>query len=329
MNSTYNVRSAILFMVFNRPEQTARVFEEIRKVKPLRLYIAGDGAREDRPKEAEIVEEVRKIVLNKIDWKCDVHTLFRTKNLGCKLAVSTSIDWFFINEEEGIILEDDCLPSNYFFKFCDEMLEVYRSNKSIGMISGSNLIKNSTYIKSDYYYSKYVLIWGWASWRNRWSGEYDVDMKSWPTVKKTNSEWHYGDKSEVKSWSSIFDAVYNGQIDTWDYQWVFTNWINQRLNIVPRVNLISNIGFGSDATHTIRKTEVANLPRNTLNFPLKHPELISRNIELDHVFYKKHIYCHPIMKLIKNLYHNLKIKLFPLVIIIRKLNNKLIYKIKI
>jgi hypothetical protein len=319
MSNGYKVQSAVLFMVFNRPSPTAKVFEEIRKAKPSRLYIAADGPRVTRINEAEIVESVRAIILSNIDWDCEVKTLFRTQNLGCKVAISSSIEWFFLHEEEGIILEDDCLPSSSFFEFCDEMLRVYRDNKSIGMIAGSNLMGRSEELRSDYYFSKYVLIWGWASWRDRWIGTYDVDMKIWPTAKLSASDWLYGDNSEVVSWSATFEAVFKGQIDTWDYQWVFANWINKRLSVIPRVNLISNIGFGNGATHTTRKTEVANLARNILDFPIGHLEAVSRNVEADHIFYMRHIYCHPVVRCIKLFYHKLKKLLFPFVSKVKKL----------
>lgn len=324
MNIGYKVQSPVLFMVFNRPSPTARVFDEIRKAKPPRLYISADGPRVTRVGEAEIVEEVRAFILANIDWDCEVKTLFRTQNHGCKVAISSSIEWFFLHEEEGIILEDDCLPSSSFFEFCDEMLRVYRNNKSIGMIAGSNLMGMSEALRSDYYFSKYVLIWGWATWRDRWIGTYDVDMKCWPTARLSASDWLYGDIGEVENWRAIFEAVFNGSIDTWDYQWVFANWINKRLSVIPRVNLISNIGFGHGATHTTRKTKASNLPRNILDFPIRHPESVTRSVEADHAFYLRHIYCHPLIKFIKIIYHNFKRVFFPFASMVRQLKIKIL-----
>lgn len=159
---------AVLFIIFNRPETTQRVFEAIRLAKPSRLYVAADGARENKAGENELCEQTRKIIQN-IDWQCDVKTLFQKENLGCGKAVSKAISWFFENEEMGIILEDDCLPHPSFFKYCEELLEKYKNNEMIGIISGSNFQKSKKIGDCSYYFSDLINVWGWASWARNWN----------------------------------------------------------------------------------------------------------------------------------------------------------------
>ena len=260
----------ILFLVFNRPDFTRRVFERIRSVKPVKLFIAADGSREGVVSDKENCESVRAIV-KEIDWPSDVRTLFRAQNLGCKRAVSGAIDWFFENVEEGIILEDDCLPDMTFFRYCEELLAKYRYDTSVMVISGTNLQFGNKRTKYSYYFSKHLHVWGWASWRRAWK-YYDVNISLWPEIR--DGGWLYdlfGDKKKVEYWKRIFDRVYKGEIDTWDYQWGLACWIQAGSIILPNVNLISNIGFGQGATHTKSKHQVANLAVERMDFPIKHP----------------------------------------------------------
>lgn len=248
-------KTPVLFTIFNRPETTKKVFETIRKYKPQELYIAADGPRANKSGEEEKCEETRKIT-EKIDWPCKVNRLYRDKNLGCKYAVSGAIDWFFGNVEEGIILEDDCLPNQTFFSFCEKMLELYRSDKEVMCISGDNFLPKSIQKADGYYFSKYVHIWGWATWKRAWK-KYDVEMGDWPVIKKTKTlDKYFENFPEKLYWRIIFNASYNGKIDTWDYQFVYNVWKNNGLSMVPNVNLISNIGFTKDALHTKDKNSI-------------------------------------------------------------------------
>ena len=295
-----SINTAVLFLVFNRLDTTKEVFEAIRLVRPPRLYIAADGARTSREGEATTVQSVRDYVLNHIDWECEVKTLFREQNLGCKYAVSSAVAWFFENEEMGIILEDDCLPDPTFFNFCQELLERYRHDQRIGMISGDNFQFGSRRNNDSYYFSKYVHIWGWATWRDRWAGSYDVTMKKWPRI--CDEGWladMVGNVREAAYWRKIFERVHRGEIDTWDYQWVFANWVEGRMSILPAVNMITNIGFDGNATHTTGASELANLARNPIDFPLSHPPGIFKNIQADQ-FSEIKCFRVPLMKRIRN-----------------------------
>lgn len=265
-------KSPILFLIFNRPDTTARVFESIREAKPGKLYIAADGPRTSRAGEAELCEITRQIALN-VNWPCEVHTLLRTENLGCKKAVSGAIDWFFENEPEGIILEDDCLPAKDFFRFCDELLEKYRDNPKIGSISGDNFISSHWAPAESYYFSKFSHIWGWATWRRAWK-QYDVAMSSWPSKgsRFLRQGPFTGNGKAVTYWANIFNKVHKGAIDTWDYQWAFTCFENDWLSCIPKNNLVTNIGFGANATHTTSpESKLANLKTGSINFPLQDP----------------------------------------------------------
>lgn len=272
MNS-YKTKSPVLFLIFNRPDVTEQVFEQIKKMQPEKLYVAADGPRKDRLKEKELCSETRSII-KKIDWNCEVKTLFRDENLGCKYAVSSAINWFFENEEEGIVLEDDCLPSDDFFIFCDAMLEKYRYDTRIRHIGGSNLQMGNKHGEFSYYFSNLTHVWGWASWRRAWN-DYDVELSKYKDVDAENSfKLIFNDPIIVESWKFIFNKMLRNEIDTWDYQWTITNFFNNSLSIIPNVNLISNIGFGVNATHTMNANDTfSNLKIEKLE-EITHPILI-------------------------------------------------------
>jgi len=277
------LNTAALFLVFNRPDTTKQVFEAIRKAKPPRLYVAADGPRADNPGEAEKCEEARRIA-TQVDWDCDVKTLFRDKNLGCRVGVSSAIDWFFENEEEGIILEDDCLPSQSFFWFCEELLEKFRDDLRIQHVGGTNPF-DTELNTNQYYFSKFNRIWGWASWRRAWNN-YDVEIKMWPSIKKDYYHKRILGEALGSYYEKIWDAVYKGEINTWDYQWMLCRLL-QGLAIIPNVNLISNIGFGEDSTHTnSNNSKLSNLPRCEIIFPLQHKEYFVMDYEKDQYWEK-------------------------------------------
>ena len=274
------LKIAVLFLVFNRPDTTRQVFEAIRKVKPPRLYVAADGPREGKLDEIERVKEVRKIA-TAVDWPCEVKTLLRDKNLGCKRGVSSAITWFFEQEEQGIILEDDCLPHLDFFSFCENLLDRYFSDERIFAITGNNFQKGKQRGDASYYFSKYVHIWGWATWRRAWR-HYDVDINFWPKWKTSDAWTKYKfDKIERRYWQKIFDRCYSGQIDTWDYQWVASIWYKNGLTVTPNVNLVSNIGHQLDATHTRNKfSKHSKMPTMELSHII-HPKQVIIDKEAD------------------------------------------------
>jgi hypothetical protein len=240
---------AILFLIFNRPDTTSEVFEVIKRQKPEKLYVAADGPRGNIEGEAEKCKKVRESVLSGIDWNCEIKTLFRKENIGCGSAVSEAINWFFEQEEEGIILEDDCCPSDSFFSFCSELLEKYRHNQMIYSISGTSFVNANN--KASYYFSRHYEVWGWATWRRAWKN-YDYSMKEWPAYKESGKiQEVYRGKMFKKYWYLVLDGLFNLENKyTWDFQWMFTCWLYNGLTIHPNINLVSNIGFDDDATHT-------------------------------------------------------------------------------
>lgn len=278
----YSTKSPVLFIIFNRPETTQKVLESIRSAKPKRLYIAADGPRADKPDEAAICEETRKITEN-IDWDCEVFTLFRDTNLGCKDAVSSAIDWFFSKEEQGIILEDDCLPNADFFYFCDAMLEKYRDDTRIRHIGGSNLQHGKVWGQASYYFSNLTHVWGWASWRRVWD-DYDKELKNCNEAgAKSKLAELFSEPLIVETWARIFSEVKQGKYGTWDYQYALINMFHKGLSVIPNVNLISNIGFNEGATHTFDgDNPYADLPLQALEKPIRFPEMIAPNTAADY-----------------------------------------------
>jgi hypothetical protein len=283
----FKLQTAVLFLVFNRPDTTAQVFEAIRKARPPRLYVASDGARSNREGEAEKVAKVREIA-TAVDWPCEVKTLFRDQNLGCKQAVSSGITWFFEHEEEGIILEDDCLPHPNFFNFCETLLNKYKDDEKIFAITGNNFQSGQWRGDGSYYFSRYNHVWGWASWRRAWI-HYDGDLNFWPSWKNS-VDWtlKIPNKTERKYWTKIFDQMYACKIDTWDYPWTSSVWYHGGLTATPNVNLISNIGFGRDSTHTKSKNSPYAAMKTKALGQIIHPTEIKQNELADGYTFKHH-----------------------------------------
>ena len=274
------LKTPVAFMIFNRPETTARVFEAIRQARPRKLLVVADGPRPGRQEEAVKCEQARAII-SQVNWPCDVMTNFSEVNLGCKRRISSGLDWVFSTVEEAIVLEDDCLPHPSFFRFCEELLERYRDDDRIMMISGDNFQFENKRTEYSYYFSYHTHIWGWASWRRAWQ-YYDVDMKLWPLISAGN--WLDDFKIDMKMlrrWKDIYDKVYAGKIDTWDYQWTFACWVNNGLVVLPNHNLVANIGFGHDATHIVEDSILSNLPSEAMSFPLVHPPFLLRDTRAD------------------------------------------------
>ncbi len=285
-----NYNTPILIIVFNRPKETRQLISRLSELKPKRLYVACDGPRGAREGEQARVEEVRSLFEN-LSWDCEVVSLYRADNKGCKYGVAGAIDWFFSMVPEGIILEDDVIPSISFFRFCDEMLDRYRDEKRIFHIAGSNFLKESLFKNNDSYSfgGIYGSVWGWATWADRWAG-FDVEISEY-SGKRDDPEFQnsYGEKELMRHKIEELDFVVNG-LDTWDFQLNFARFLKLGLTIFPRKNLIRNIGFNADATHTKTKNDSRSmLVENQLDFPLVHPNIIERNARLEKVFYDQYV----------------------------------------
>lgn len=264
-----NKKTPVLFLIFNRPDNTRRISDAINAYQPEQLFIAADGPRADKPGEAELCALARAIA-TEISWKCEIKTLFRSQNLGCKEAVSNAITWFFDHVDEGIILEDDCLPDSSFFPFCAELLEKYRDNEQVMSISGSNLLGKSGNNQLQSYFRGHGGIWGWATWKRAWM-RYDITMKGWPQTKtKRKIRYAIGTREWYDTYYSMFESSYDGTLDTWDIQWFYSILINDGIAINPSVNLVKNIGFEAGTHTNSTDNPVASLPLYAISFPLKH-----------------------------------------------------------
>ena len=274
-----SLETPIAFCIFNRPDLTKRVFEAIARQRPRHLLVIGDGPRVDRPDEARQVAETRRVI-ERVDWDCDVRLQFSDTNLGCRRRIETGLTWAFDQHEELIILEDDCLPDDSFFHYCQTLLRKYRDDHRVMMISGDqfNPQPESPY---SYYFSKWAHIWGWASWRRAWN-LFDEGMTSWPEAKENQwLESMIDQPCELDHWTRICDQLYQGEIDTWDWPWMYSCWIQSGLTILPHVNLVTNIGFDERATHT-RDPESfqSRLPTGSI-LSLRHPPNVSRDCTAD------------------------------------------------
>ena len=241
------LKTPVILIVFNRPELTGKVFSRVAAARPERLLIVADGPRAGRVGERERCAEVRAIV-SAVDWPCRVETNFADANLGCRRRVISGLDWAFEQVEEAIILEDDILPDASFFPFCETMLERYRDDDRVAMVSGFNIgadtVESTLKPVESYYFSALTHIWGWATWRRAWR-HYDEHMTAWPEVRRVGGiDTVFSERSARRYWTPILDGMYRGTgPNTWDYQWMFANIAGGRLSVTPAVNLVENIGL--------------------------------------------------------------------------------------
>jgi hypothetical protein len=275
----------VALFIFNRPETTERVFEAIRNAQPQRLLIVADGPRAARAGEAERCEATRAIVA-RVDWRCEVTTHYSDLNLGCKRRIATGLQWVFEQAEEAIILEDDCLPAPSFFMFCQTLLERYRHDERIFLISGDNFLGKNGRDADSYFFSKYTMIWGWASWRRAFA-HYDPDMSSWPEYRDAGRLREVCDRrAERRFWERRFEQAYHGRIDTWDYQMLYACWHQRMLAIAPDKNMVSNIGFTPGGAHiALDDDATTSLPVSDI-WDVAHPARIEQDRAADDYVFK-------------------------------------------
>lgn len=275
----------ILLLAFNRPDLTARVFQRIREVRPKALFVAADGARPDRPDEAMLCDAARAVV-ERVDWPCNVQTLFQSEHKGCKRGVQSGISWFFENVESGIILEDDCVPAISFFGYCQELLQRFRNVDPVMMIAGTNRLREWKSREQSYHASYYGGVWGWATWRRAWM-HYDPAMARWERhADRELVRTLLGDEQQFRWRAAQFDAVHRGEVDTWDWAWVFARLVRGGVSLVPSRNLVANVGFDARATHTVNsRSRWADLPTFEMPLPLRHPATLEVDRHYDRTYY--------------------------------------------
>lgn len=308
----WKLRTPVVLIIFNRPDTTARVFAAIRQAQPPQLFVIADGPRAGKVGEDEKCAATRAVV-EQVDWECEVRTNFSAVNLGCGLRPASGISWVFEQVGQAIILEDDCLPHPTFFRFCEEMLAYYRDDERVMHISGTNFLSERQRTDYSYFFSRYPFCWGWATWQRAWQ-HFDYELHDWPLVR--DGGWLYdalGDASAARHWAGNFAEVHaEGKSHIWDFQWIFALWVHRGLSIIPQVNLVANIGFGQDATHThdladllaplsqpvtsaqngrwsqlyrqLTTSRYSNLLTKAIRFPLHHPPFIIPDRQADNYF---------------------------------------------
>jgi hypothetical protein len=283
----------VALLIFNRPDTTARVFEAIRQAKPPKLLVVADGPRPNKPDDIEKCKAARAIVEG-VDWDCEVLTNYSDVNLGVDERVPSGLNWVFNVVDKAIIFEDDCLPHPTFFPFCQELLNYYQHDERVFHISGNNFQFGNRRTEYSYYFSYYNLCWGWATWDRAWQ-HYDHNLTMWPDIRDKKYLKHILNKSRSYGfWTKLFDDMYYRRITYggWDYRWIFSSWSQNGLSVTPSINLVTNIGWRQDATHTFNpESHLSRVPVQRVNFPLKHPPYIMPNSQADDYTYEIYFHC--------------------------------------
>ncbi|TWU47568.1 hypothetical protein Poly51_53680 [Rubripirellula tenax] len=277
------MNAPVLLIVFNRPEHARIVAEAICKSDPPIVYIAADGPRPDVPDDPAKCKATREAV-ESVQWKCPVETSFQTNNLTCAAAVTHALNWFFDKNECGIVLEDDCLPDPSAFNYFGNLLDRFRDEDRVGCITGNNFQHGRKPCLESYYFSRYNHCWGWATWARQWS-LFDFNMNSSQSDSEIIKSMGCGDV-ERRYWQQQFARTRSGQINTWDYQWMWSLWHANKLTATPAVNLVENIGYGIGATHTYGKSP--GIHAEPMEFPLRHPDIFAASAQRDHYVAMNH-----------------------------------------
>jgi hypothetical protein len=282
------MRTPVLLLIYRRPELTEKLLAAVRQARPEVLLISADAPHPDRPGEARLCEETRAVLLDGIDWPCQVETRFAKQHLGCRRAVTEALAWAFEHHERLIILEDDCLPDASFFRWCDDLLEQYAQEERILHICGSNLAGCKAPDSMSGYFSRFGPIWGWATWRRSWQ-LYDVDIKGWPEIRDSGKLTQLCPEPFEAEWrKEVFDAVHSGGLDTWDYQWAYSRMVNNKVCVIPTVNLVQNIGFGDGSTHSdTASAHRLSISAHAMNFPLMMPQTVTAWQAADQAYLRK------------------------------------------
>lgn len=272
---TISTSSPVLLMSFNRPDTTAAVLAALQQARPLDLFLFNDGPREGGEGEADKVQQTRAVIEEMVNWGPTVHYRYNEQNQGLFRGVSGALDWFFSLVSEGIILEDDCVPHPDFFGYCDELLERYRDDERVWCVSGDNSVDLPISHGASYGFIRDPLVWGWVTWARAWK-HFDRELSGWPAIRGSSTERQmYPDRVERLVRRKSFDHYLDSGIDAWGYKWKFTVHTHAGLVAVPKVNLVSNIGWNRpDATHTSGNSLRAAKATSAI-LPLVHPDEVA------------------------------------------------------
>lgn len=301
MENKYAFDIPIVFCTFNRLDCAKKVFEKIREIKPKKLYLVSDGPRMGIAEEQEKVNAVRKHLESHIDWECLVYKNFADANMGCGKRMSDGITWAFEKEEKLIILEDDCLVDISFFRYCKELLDLYEHDENIMLIGGYNplgVVKNF----GSFLFTPFAEIWGWATWKRVWQ-QYDYDIVAWKERNITSYMKKIMNTTMIEYYSNMFDQVYTHELDTWDYQLQYLIFQKEGLSIVPCKNMVKNIGFGVDATHTKDTLEQVCNVAHVMDFPLHVPKKIESNKQYNRKMLRTLYGKNSLIKIVKRFLH--------------------------
>lgn len=285
------VSEPLLVIAFNRPDHLRVLLARLAEIKPTQLFVAIDGPRPNKPEEALKVAQCQQLV-NDIGWDCDVTTNFQDANLGCGLGVSSAITWFFTHVDRGIILEDDIIPHQSFFPYATDLLDRYESDQSVFAISGCNFVppEHQSNARESFRFSQVPHIWGWATWKDRWD-TYSLDISGWRKDLPVRTLWNKsgGDLPSMVYWASTFELLARKEVDTWDGQLVYRAMINNALTATSNLNLIENIGFDAEATHTVvDRGELREVEE--MQFPLQAPAKVELDKKADAWTRKHHFH---------------------------------------
>jgi len=285
----------VVIFIYKRSQNLEKMINGIREARPKELYIVADGSKNTG--EEEQVKKTRADLESLISWPCQVRKSYSTKNLGLKRRFSTGIDWVFKHTDRAIFVEDDCVPESSFFIFCDQLLKKYKDEERIVSISGNNFQQSNKNYKESYYFSRYPHVWGWATWKRVWD-QYDSTISDWPKLKHSGwlSELYPKRFFTQKFWTYIFDRLYSGKINTWDYQLTYLSMKLHGLNIIPGVNLVKNVGYGADATNLKKKNKTIDVTTKAMKFPLIHPSKLTYSDQEDK-YIEELVYLHPLGKI--------------------------------
>jgi len=275
----------VVLFIYRRPETTVRVFEALRQVRPAQLFIVANAP--SRPQEQARCAQARQVV-ETVDWLCEVHRHYAEQHLSCKTRIVSGLEWVFNHVDRAIILEDDCVPHPSFFAFCTELLERYQDDDRIASIAGTAFHHARRPAQTSYSFSRYNLFWGWATWRRVWQS-FDPQIRQWPSLRRAEVLRElFADERAIAYWDRELQRVYEGH-DTWDWQWLLSQWLSDRVTVVPHTNLVSNIGFGSTSTHTRDAFDWrANRPTEAIPFPLTHPERVALNAKTEQMIQRRY-----------------------------------------
>jgi len=308
---SWKLQTPVSIFFYRRPDHLRQVMAKVREARPPALFGISDGPKPGNPEIQNGVMESRRVFREGIDWPCQMELLERETNLGSYRSVSRGLDWVFERVGETIVLKDDTVPDITFFRFTAELLEKYRDATNVGAVCGNNYDDPKDWPGgASCRFTRYHHSWGWGTWRRAWRA-FDREEKllaEVPRIRKEN--WPQLSRVEWAYWEQCFQRTYARKLDAWDYRWTLSLWKHHMACVIPRANLVRNIGFDEKATHTVEK-EFADLAMHrpeAAKFPLTLTERTGFDALLDDRVFATH---YRVLEGRRNLWEKLRDRLFP------------------